>query len=51
METVGLEVTIEGNGIDAPALVRAIERVGAAVHSIDGLVVGTHIVDRVPRTR
>ena len=50
-ETVGLEVTVEGEQIDASALVKAIERVGAAVHSIDELVVGTHIVERVPRTR
>lgn len=51
LETVGLEVTVEGEQIDAQALVKAIERVGAAVHSIDELVVGTRIIDRVPRTR
>ena len=31
--------------------VRAIEQVGAAVHSIDEVVVGDRIVERVPRTR
>jgi hypothetical protein len=51
LETVGLEVTVEGEQIDAQALIKAIERVGAAVHSIDELVVGSHIVERVPRTR
>ena len=51
LETVGLEVTVEGEQIDAPGLIKAIERIGAAVHSIDELVVGTHIVERVPRTR
>ncbi len=51
LETVGLEVTVEGEQIDAQALIKAIGRVGAAVHSIDELVVGSHIVERVPRTR
>lgn len=51
METVGLEVTVEGENIDAPQLIRAIEKVGAAVHSIDELVVGIRTIERVPRTR
>jgi hypothetical protein len=51
LETVGLEVTVEGEQIDAQGLIKAIEKVGAAVHSIDELVVGSRIVERVPRTR
>lgn len=51
LETVGLEVTVEGENIDAPRLIREIEKAGAAVHSIDELVVGNRIVERVPRTR
>jgi hypothetical protein len=51
LETVGLEVTVEGESINAPQLISAIERAGAAVHSIDELVVGSRIIERVPRTR
>lgn len=51
LETVGLEVTVEGDSIDAPELMRQIEKAGAAVHSIDELVVGDRIIERVPRTR
>ncbi|WP_018600047.1 DUF211 domain-containing protein [Mycobacterium sp. 155] len=51
LETVGLEVTVEGDHIDVARLIREIEKAGAAVHSIDELVIGTRIVERVPRTR
>ena len=51
LETVGLEVTVEGECIDAAELIAQIEKAGAAVHSIDELVVGSRIVERVPRTR
>lgn len=51
VETVGTEVTIEGDGIDTDALFAAIEDVGAVLHSIDEIVVGQHLLDRVPRVR
>ncbi len=51
METVSMEVTVEGDAIDVSALKRAIERTGAALHSIDEIVVGNRIVERVPRIR
>lgn len=51
VETVGMEVTVEGEDIDFPGLEDAIERVGAALHSIDEVVVGQRVVDRVPRSR
>lgn len=51
LETVGLEITVEGDHIDAQLLIGAIEKAGAAVHSIDELVVGERIIERVPRTR
>lgn len=50
-ETVGLQVTVEGNGIDYDALIDAIGHTGAAVHSTDEIVSGVRIVERVPRTR
>ncbi|MDA8295423.1 MAG: hypothetical protein M0004_02335 [Actinomycetota bacterium] len=51
METVGMEITVEGEHIDVDALLAAIEKAGAAVHSIDEVVVGTRVVERVPRVR
>jgi hypothetical protein len=51
IQTVGMEVTVEGEGIDVAALTAAIETAGAAVHSIDEIVVGNRIIDRVPRAR
>ena len=51
IETVGFNVTIEGEKIPYPDLVRAIEQTGAAVHSIDQLVAGDRIIDEVKRGR
>ncbi|HVX23128.1 MAG TPA: DUF211 domain-containing protein [Acidimicrobiales bacterium] len=50
-ETVGMEITVEGDQIDFAALERAIVRAGAALHSVDELVVGSRTVERVPRSR
>lgn len=51
IETVGMEVTVEGDGIDHLALLRAIESAGAVVNSIDQIVTGDHLIERVPRAR
>lgn len=51
VETVGTEVTVEGDMIDTAALFRTIEKAGAALHSIDEVVVGDRIIERVPRIR
>lgn len=50
VETVGMEVTIEGDGLDYDAIAKAIGNAGAVVHSIDQLITG-HIIERVPRSR
>jgi len=51
VETVGTNVTIEGEGLNFDAIVAAIERTGAVVHSVDQIVAGKGIVEAVPRTR
>jgi hypothetical protein len=51
LETVGTNITVEGDDIDHRALVKAIEHTGARVHSVDELVAGDHIVERVQRAR
>ncbi|MET8631727.1 DUF211 domain-containing protein [Streptomyces sp. NPDC004680] len=51
IETVGTNVTVEGDAIDVEALTRAIERTGAVVHSIDEVVAGTYTLENKPRSR
>lgn len=51
LETVGMDVTIEGQHLDYDELVRAMEEMGAVVHSIDQVVCGERMVERVERTR
>jgi len=51
VQTVGMEVTVEGEDIDLQALVRAIESTGAVVHSVDELAAGERTIERTPRSR
>jgi len=51
IETVGMDITVEGEHLDYDEILKAIESTGAVVHSIDQLVVGNRIIERVPRTR
>jgi uncharacterized protein len=51
IETVGMDITVEGTDIDPLALTEAIEHTGAVVHSIDQIVTGSRIVERIPRER
>lgn len=51
VQTVGMDVTVEGDGIDLEGLVRAIESTGAVVHSIDQLAVGDRLVEPIARGR
>lgn len=51
VETVGMDVTIVGTDLDYAAIVDAIEKTGAVVHSIDEIVVGKRLVERIPRSR
>jgi uncharacterized protein len=51
VETIGTEVTIEGENLDYDVLRKAIESTGAVVHSIDQLAGGGKIVEWVARKR
>jgi hypothetical protein len=51
IETVGMDVIIEGANLDYEEIVAAIEKTGAAVHSLDELVFGKRVVAHVPRAR
>lgn len=51
METIGMDVTVEGEQIDYDALVKAIEHAGAVVNSTDHVAAGSHIAEAVNRKR
>ena len=51
VETVGLDVTIEGTNLDFAMLSKVIESTGAVIHSIDVVVVGDRMVERIARVR
>ncbi|MHA4820054.1 DUF211 domain-containing protein [Streptomyces aculeolatus] len=51
IETVGTNVTVEGDDIDVEELTRAIGQTGAVVHSIDEVVAGAYTLEGKPRSR
>jgi uncharacterized protein len=51
LETVGMDVTVEGTAIDYEALLKAIEQAGAVVNSTDQIVAGSRLIDYAPRQR
>lgn len=51
IETVGMDVTIEGQHLDYDGLVSAIETAGAVVHSIDQIICGERMIEWVKRER
>lgn len=51
IETVGMDITIEGSQLSYEQITKKIESTGAVVHSIDQIVCGTHIIEGVKRIR
>lgn len=51
IEIVGTDIVIEGKDLDYDAIVKAIESVGAVVHSIDQIACGDRIIETVQRKR
>lgn len=51
MQTVGMEITIQGENLNYDAIVRAIEDAGAVSHSIDEIATGSYLIESVKRTR
>lgn len=46
-----MDVPITGCNLDYAVIVNAIEKTGAVVHSIDELVAGERMVERIPKSR
>lgn len=51
IETVGMNMTIEGENMDYDEIVNAIESTGAVVHSLDQISVGDRVIPRIARVR
>jgi hypothetical protein len=51
VETVGMEVTIEGENLNYQQILKAIESTGAAFHSLDQIICGERIIEHVKRQR
>jgi uncharacterized protein len=51
VETIGMDITIEGEQMDYETIRKAVESTGAVVHSIDQLAVGSRLIERVKRAR
>lgn len=51
IETVGMNVTIEGDNMDFDEITKAIESTGAVVHSLDEIAIGDRIIPRIARVR
>lgn len=51
IETVGMDITIEGETLSYEQIASAIDSTGAVVHSIDQLVAGDRIIEGVARLR
>lgn len=54
METIGMQITVVGEKIEYDTLISVIENAGAALHSVDEVVVGGSLVERtagIPRER
>lgn len=51
VETVGMEVTIQGQMLEYSSIVKAIEGAGAVVHSIDELASGEYLIEKIERKR
>ena len=49
IETMGVNITIEGNNIDYDQILKEIEEIGAVVHSIDEIAVGSKPIENIRR--
>ncbi len=51
LETVGMNITIEGQLLDYELIRKAIESTGSVVHSIDQLACGERLIEEIKRVR
>jgi hypothetical protein len=49
IETMGTNITIEGNNMNFDEIMKQIEDIGAVVHSVDEIAVGTKLIENIRR--
>jgi Uncharacterized protein conserved in archaea len=49
IETMGLNITIEGKNINYDLVAENIEEIGAVVHSLDEVAVGSRLIENIRR--
>lgn len=49
IETMGMNVTIEGANMNYEEIIRKIENSGAVVHSVDEVAVGSKLIENIRR--
>jgi hypothetical protein len=49
IETMGMNVTIEGSNINYEEIIKKIENSGAVVHSVDEVAVGSKLIENIRR--
>lgn len=49
METMGTNITVEGERIDFDTLIETIENTGSVIHSVDEIAAGKRLVENVRR--
>ncbi|MCL4345703.1 MAG: DUF211 domain-containing protein [Candidatus Thermoplasmatota archaeon] len=49
METMGTNITIEGNNMNFDEIVKKIDATGAVVHSVDEIAAGSRLVENIRR--
>jgi hypothetical protein len=50
-ETMGLDITIEGDNMSYEEIAKAVEHTGAVVHGIEQIIIGERILERAERAR
>lgn len=51
IETLDMNVTVEGDKLNHDEIVKAIEHTGAVVHGVEQIAAGDHIIEPVKRIR
>ena len=51
LETVGMDITIEGQQLEYEEIRKAIESTGAVVHSVDQIICGDRLIEQIKRSR
>ncbi|MHB1440180.1 MAG: DUF211 domain-containing protein [Cuniculiplasma sp.] len=49
IETMGVNITVEGNNMNYDQILKEIDEIGAVVHSVDEIAVGSKLIENIRR--